>query len=86
MDDAEETEQENEAKAHSILVVEDNEELLQLMVKLLSREYNVFKAENGKEGVTILENEALGLIESVLMMPDMDGNELCESVLGNNEI
>lgn len=28
-------------KAHTILVVEDNEELLQLMVRLLKREYNV---------------------------------------------
>ena len=86
MDDAEETEQENEAKAHSILVVEDNEELLQLMVKLLSREYNVFKAENGKEGVTILENEDIDLIVSDVMMPEMDGIEFCKYVKGNLEI
>lgn len=32
-------------KAHTILVVEDNEELLQLMVRLLKREYNVHTAE-----------------------------------------
>ena len=35
-------------KAHTILVVEDNEELLQLMVRLLKREYNVHTAENGQ--------------------------------------
>ena len=67
-------------KAHSILVVEDNEELLQLMVKLLSREYNVFKAENGKEGVTILENEDIDLIVSDVMMPEMDGLEMLQSI------
>ncbi len=86
IDDAEETEQEIEAKAHSVLVVEDNEELLQLMVKLLSREYNVFKAENGKEGVTILENEDIDLIVSDVMMPEMDGIEFCKYVKSNLEI
>ena len=62
------------------------EELLQLMVKLLSREYNVFKAENGKEGVTILENEDIDLIVSDVMMPEMDGIEFCKYVKGNLEI
>lgn len=38
-------------KANSILVIEDNEELLHLMTKLLRHEYNVFTAENGKEGL-----------------------------------
>lgn len=85
-DDTEETERKEEVKAHSILVVEDNEELLQLMVKLLSREYNVFRAENGKEGVTILENEDIDLIVSDVMMPEMDGIEFCKYVKGNLEI
>ena len=67
-------------------MVEDNEELLQLMVKLLSREYNVFKAENGKEGVTILENEDIDLIVSDVMMPEMDGIEFCKYVKGNLEV
>lgn len=80
-----EAEQE-EAKAHSILVVEDNEELLQLMVKLLSREYNVLKAENGKEGVIILENEDIHLIVTDVMMPEMNGIEFCRYVKGNLEI
>ena len=56
-------------KANSILLVEDNEELLQLMTKLLNRDYNVFTAENGKEGITVLENEDIDLIVSDVMMP-----------------
>lgn len=46
-------------KANSILLVEDNEELLQLMTKLLNRDYNVFTAENGKEGITVLRMRIL---------------------------
>lgn len=73
-------------KANSVLVVEDNEELLQLMTKLLSRDYNVFTAENGKEGVTVLENEDVDLIVSDVMMPEMDGIEFCKYVKGHLEI
>lgn len=74
------------ANLPSILVVEDNEELLQLMTKLLSRDYNVFTAENGKEGVSVLENEDIDLIVSDVMMPEMDGIEFCKYVKGNLEI
>ena len=73
-------------KANSILLVEDNEELLQLMTKLLNRDYNVFTAENGKEGITVLENEDIDLIVSDVMMPEMNGIEFCKYVKGHLEI
>ena len=67
-------------KANSILVIEDNEELLHLMTKLLRHEYNVFTAENGKEGIAVLENEDIDLIVSDVMMPEMDGLEACMKI------
>ena len=70
----------NKLQAPTLLVVEDNEELLQLMVRLLSKEYNVLTAENGKEAVVIIENEPVELIISDIMMPEMDGIELCRFV------
>jgi len=73
-------------KGHTLLIVEDNEELLSLMVKLLGREYNVFTAENGKEAITMLENEDIDLIVSDVMMPEMDGIELCKQVKSKLEI
>lgn len=76
----------NGAKQHSILVLEDNEELLQLMVRLLGRDYNVFTAENGREGVVIVENEDIDLIVSDIMMPVMDGIDFCRYVKGKLEI
>lgn len=78
--------QELATKANSILLVEDNEGLLNLMTKLLGREYNVFTAENGKEGIIVLENEDVDLIVSDIMMPEMDGIEFCKYVKGHLEI
>ena len=73
-------------KPDTILVVEDNEELLQLMVRLLRRDYNVFTAENGKDAVTVLENEEIDLIVSDVMMPVMDGIEFCRYVKNKLEM
>ena len=73
-------------KAHTILVVEDNEELLQLMVRLLKREYNVHTAENGQEAVTVLDNEDIDLIVSDVMLPVMDGIEFCRYVKNKLEL
>ena len=71
-------------KANSILVIEDNEELLHLMTKLLRHEYNVFTAENGKEGIAVLENEDIDLIVSDVMMPEMDGYEASRQIRAIN--
>lgn len=78
--------QEELEKSYSVLVLEDNEELLQLMVKLLGRDYRIFTAENGKEGVVIVENEDIDLIVSDIMMPEMDGIDFCKYVKGKLEI
>ncbi|MDR0745163.1 MAG: response regulator [Mediterranea sp.] len=75
----------NGEKRYSILVLEDNEELLQLMLTLLGREYRVFTAENGKEGVVIVENEDIDLVVSDIMMPEMDGIEFCKHIKGKLE-
>lgn len=69
-----------------LLVVEDNEELLQLMQRLLGREYRVFTARNGKEGIAIAEKEEIDLIVSDVMMPEMDGNELCRYIKNKFEL
>lgn len=73
-------------KSYSLLIIEDNEDLLQLMVKLLGREYNVFVAQNGKEGIDILEHEYIDLAISDIMMPEMDGIEFCKYVKNKFEI
>lgn len=70
-------------KEHAVLVVEDNEDLLQVMVKLLGRDYKVFQATNGKEGIDVIENEDVDIVVSDVMMPEMDGIELTKYLKEN---
>lgn len=66
--------------AYTILVVEDNLELLMLMKQLLSRKYKVETARHGREAVELIEKTELDLIISDVMMPVMDGYELVKYV------
>ena len=66
--------------ASKILVVEDNEELLALMLQVLSKNYHVFTAKNGKQAMNIIMKEKLDLVVSDVMMPIMDGIELIKQL------
>ena len=85
-DENDENDEPEALKDYSLLLIDDNEELLHLMVKLLSREYNIFTAKNGKEGIDILETEYIDLAISDIMMPEMDGIEFCQHVKNKFEI
>ena len=71
--------------AYKILLVEDNNELLLLMSKLLGTKYHVLTANNGKKAIEIIENNDLDLIISDVMMPEMDGWELTNRVKTNKD-
>ena len=71
---------EEKPAASTILLVEDNEELLALMVRLLHGKYHILKAANGTEALEILAKQEVDLIVSDVMMPEMDGMELCRRV------
>jgi signal transduction histidine kinase/DNA-binding response OmpR family regulator/streptogramin lyase len=68
-----------------VLVVEDNEDILELMQRLLNNDYQVSTATNGKEALVMLEHEKIDLIVSDIMMPEIDGVELCRLVKNNIE-
>ena len=53
-------------------------EILQLIHRLLNRDYHVLTATNGKEAMLILEHEKIDIIVSDIMMPEMDGVELVQ--------
>lgn len=69
----------------AILLVDDEEEILEFLERLLRIKYTIFKAENGKEALNILANEAIQLVVSDVMMPEMDGFELCKMIKSNFE-
>ncbi|UVP11399.1 ATP-binding protein [Bacteroides ovatus] len=70
----------------SILVVEDNEDLLQILTSLLSPLYRVVIAMNGKEGLQKTIEEHPDLILSDIMMPEMSGIEMCSKIKGNFDL
>lgn len=78
--------QDNTTDKDSILVVEDNEELLQILTSLLSPLYRVTIAMNGKEGLKKAMEEHPGLILSDIMMPEMSGLEMCSRIKNNFEL
>ena len=69
--------------AKTILVVEDNEEVLNLLVDMLNKKYFVKTAKNGKQAIKMLKKEELDLIISDIMMPVMDGLELTHYIKSN---
>lgn len=69
----------------TILIVEDNEELRIFLSNQLSKHYQVITAGNGIEALEILKKQIINLIVSDVMMPVMDGLELCKSIKSNLE-
>ena len=71
----------------SILVVDDEKEIADLVeIYLVSDGYRVFKANNAQEGLDILEKEEVHLVLLDIMMPGMDGLEMCKKIRENNNI
>lgn len=58
-----------------ILVIEDHIEMSDFIQQLLSDEYRVSLASNGKEGIKRLQSEKFDMITVDVMMPEMDGIE-----------
>lgn len=71
----------------SILVVDDEKEIADLVeIYLVSDGYKVYKANNAEEGLDILENNQIHLVLLDIMMPGMDGLQMCKKVRETNNI
>jgi DNA-binding response OmpR family regulator len=68
-----------------ILIVDDNEEILEFLERILNTKYSILKAADGQEAIKVLETEAVQLVISDVMMPVMDGFELCRVIKTNVE-
>lgn len=67
-------------KQYTIIVVDDNPEILDFLSKILSEEYFVISASSGNEALQILEKNNIDIIISDVMMEEMSGFELCNKV------
>lgn len=70
----------------TILLVEDNVDILDFIEDNLISEYNIKKALNGKASLDILRNEVVDLIVTDVMMPIMNGFELCSIIKTDLEL
>jgi signal transduction histidine kinase/DNA-binding response OmpR family regulator/ligand-binding sensor domain-containing protein len=64
----------------TILIVEDNYELQSFLKELLILKYNIILAENGEEGYYYAKSNFPDLILSDIMMPKLDGIEMCKKL------
>lgn len=64
----------------TILLVDDNYDFLKFLSESLSKHYRVLKAMNGRQALNVLEQEDADLVVSDIMMPEMDGLELCTAI------
>lgn len=64
----------------TVLVVEDNPDMLTFVVRQLSRDYTVLTATNGAEALKVLDGNYVNLVISDVVMPVMDGFELCKTI------
>jgi DNA-binding response OmpR family regulator len=61
-----------------VLIVEDNDDLLNFMKNILSNDFKVFTAVDGMKAWEFISKQIPDLVVSDVMMPNMDGFELCK--------
>ena len=72
---------------YKILVVDDDHDILTIIkVNLELDSYKVFTAALGKDAISIFEKEPIDLIVLDLMLPDMDGIQVCRTVRANSHV
>lgn len=67
----------------TILLVDDNKDILIVLKSALNNEYNIFTAQHGEEALLIFNAHYPSLIITDVMMPRMDGVELCLRLKNN---
>jgi len=63
-----------------VLVVEDNATMRDLIRDELAKEYDILTAENGEQALSLIRSTRVDLVISDIMMPGMDGCELCNTI------
>jgi len=64
----------------ALLLVDDNEDILEFLSEVFGENYQLHLARNGKDALNILDKHLIDLLISDIMMPGIDGFELCETI------
>ncbi|MEN8248098.1 MAG: response regulator [Bacteroidota bacterium] len=70
----------------TLLVIDDNPDIRGFVRSLLEREYTVLEAEDGEKGLEIIKSETVDIVISDVMMPGIDGIELCRRIRNDESI
>ena len=70
---------------HSVLVVEDDVDILNYIKTEMSSKYRIHVATNGKEGLNLALKYLPDIIISDIVMPEMDGLSLCKILKSNDK-
>ena len=83
---AEEPQNNRGREKHTLLIADDNSEIRKWLANELAADYRILEAENGKTAYNLALSERPDLMISDVIMPGMDGFELCEKVRKNPNI
>ncbi|WP_316825420.1 response regulator [Pedobacter miscanthi] len=64
----------------TILLIDDNEDMLMFLQNDLKADYNIYTSTNGREALGIVKHNEIELIISDVMMPEMDGFGFCRLI------
>lgn len=81
-----EEEQGKKKQRETVLVAEDNPDMLNFIAEKLNESYIVEKAQNGIDALEILKLKSIDIVVSDIMMPEMDGFDLCEKIKSDIEL
>ena len=70
---------------NTILIVDDTAANIRVLAGILSKEYEILIATSGKDALHLLETEKVDLILLDIMMPIMDGYEVCKTLKENSK-
>lgn len=80
LDDSETKEILSKTYPYTILITEDDDEVCGFLERELSLHFKIQTAANGKDALRVLDEEEISLVVSDVMMPEMNGFELCRTI------
>ena len=80
LDDSETKEILSKTYPYTILITEDDDEVRGFLERGLSLHFKIRTVANGKDALRVLEEEEISLVVSDVMMPEMNGFELCRTI------
>jgi len=70
---------------YKILLVEDNDDMRSYLTHTLSLQYNIIAKASAEEALEFLKDQTVNLVIADIMMPGMNGDELCRRLKNNIE-